>query len=174
MTGRKENYFPYSWSNQRRSFVSTIRNTYLNKKKKQLSVELASGKVLNLPLAKLKRGSAEMPERIFVDPEMGLKGVTCLFKSGREESIPLDAFYDYNRDPDYLKSILLYKMTLEAISRLKILSISKNELTRRLGTSPSQLSRLLDPKNKSKSIDHMLRLLTVLGCDVEFKVKKSA
>lgn len=154
--------------------MSTIKNVVLNKKKKQMSVELANGQILNLPLAKLKRGSVEMPESIFVDQEMGSKGVTCLFKSGREESIPLDAFYDYNRDPDYLKSILLYKMTLEAVSRLKNLSVSKNELTRRLGTSPSQLSRLLDPKNKSKSIDHMLRLLTVLGCDVEFTVKKSA
>jgi hypothetical protein len=41
---------------------------------------------------------------------------------------------------------------------------------RRLGTSASQLYRLLDPANHRKSIDQMVALLGVLGGDVKLTV----
>ncbi len=42
---------------------------------------------------------------------------------------------------------------------------------RRLGTSASQLYRLLDPTNYKKSVDQMLALLLVLGCDVDVRAR---
>jgi len=48
--------------------------------------------------------------------------------------------------------------------------LARREIIRRLGTSPSQLYRLLDPTNDRKSLDQMLRLLTVLSRDVELVV----
>ncbi|MNL58237.1 hypothetical protein D3C87_1818590 [compost metagenome] len=69
--------------------------------------------------------------------------------------------------------MMTYQLTLEVLQYVEKGKVSKNELTRRLQTSPSQLARLLDTSNKNKSVDQMLRLLAVLGCDVELKVKSS-
>jgi len=57
---------------------------------------------------------------------------------------------------------------------MKASGLSKHEVVRRLKTSPSQLYRLLDPTNDRKSIDEMLRLLSVLGYTVEWSVVKQA
>lgn len=48
--------------------------------------------------------------------------------------------------------------------------LSKREIIRRLGTSAAQLYRLPDQTHYSKSIDQMVSLLQVLGCDVRFVV----
>jgi hypothetical protein len=48
--------------------------------------------------------------------------------------------------------------------------LSKHELVRRLKTSPSQLYRLLDPANYTKSMDEMCRLLAVLGYRLEVQL----
>jgi len=57
---------------------------------------------------------------------------------------------------------------------MKASHLSKHEVVRRLKISPSQLYRLLDPTNYRKSIDEMLRLLTVLGCKVEWSIVQQA
>jgi len=57
---------------------------------------------------------------------------------------------------------------------MKASHLSKHEVVRRLKISPSQLYRLLDPTNYRKSIDEMLRLLTVLGCRVGWSIVKQA
>jgi hypothetical protein len=49
--------------------------------------------------------------------------------------------------------------------------LSKRELVRRLGTSATQLYRLLDPTNYTKSVDQLLVLLRVLGKQVEVVVR---
>jgi len=85
----------------------------------------------------------------------------------------LDAFLDYNSDPDFLKNLAIHKLTIDALKAIKSAGLSKHEIIRRLKTSPSQLYRLLDPKNSKKSVDEMLRLLAVLGCDVEWYVSFS-
>ncbi len=48
------------------------------------------------------------------------------------------------------------------------------EVARRLGTSPTQLSRLLDLTNYTKSLRQLLGLLVVLGCDVDVAVTERA
>ena len=49
------------------------------------------------------------------------------------------------------------------------------EIVRRLGTSATQLYRLLDQTNYRKSVDQLLRLLNILECDVDLVVRaKSA
>jgi hypothetical protein len=66
----------------------------------------------------------------------------------------------------------LYRLTLEARTALVDSRLAKREVVRRLGTSASQLYRLLDQTNCDKTIDSMLSLLTVLGCDVELTVRQ--
>ena len=78
---------------------------------------------------------------------------------------------EYNQDPGYLRQLLLYRLTLEAERRVAESRLSKREIIRRLGTSPAQLYRLLDPTNTRKSVDRLLELLHVLDCDVDLVVR---
>jgi hypothetical protein len=61
--------------------------------------------------------------------------------------------------------------TLEAQRRLAPSPLSKREICRRLGTSATQLYRLLDQTNYGKSVDQVLRLLRALDCDVDLVVR---
>src|SRR3990170_2468119 len=131
-----------------------IKSVIVNTRKKTIEIETPKG-ILSLPFAKLRVRPTPHNRlaRIYVDPELGRRAVTYRLASGQEDSVHIDAFLDYNRDPEFL---------------------SKHEVVRRLKTSPSQLYRLLDSTNYRKSIDEMLRLLSVLGYTVEWSVIKQA
>lgn len=148
-----------------------IRRVSVNYRKKCIEIEIAKEK-LGFPFSKLrlKPNSRDAITKIYVDPELGHQGITYELLSGREDSLHLDAFLDYNKDPDFLRNAALHKLSLEANRAFRRSGLSKHEVIRRLQTSPSQLYRLLDPKNDKKSIDEMLRLLSVLGCDVKWSV----
>jgi hypothetical protein len=89
--------------------------------------------------------------------------------------VHVEEVLEYNQDPDYLRDLLLYRLTLEAQGRIATIPLARREIIRRLGTSPAQLYRLLDQTNYRKSVDQMLRLLQVLDCDVDLVVRaKSA
>jgi hypothetical protein len=79
---------------------------------------------------------------------------------------------EYNQDPDHLRELLLYRLTLEARRRVEASELSRREMIRRLGTSASQFYRLLDPTNSTKSIGQLVRLLHVVGCEVDVVVRE--
>ena len=106
-------------------------------------------------------------EDVFPDPELGYQAFTYRLESGVEDSIHLESVLEYNRDPAILNELLLHRLTVEARKAIEHSGLSKRELIRRLGTSASQLYRLLDTTNYSKSIDQMLALLRVLGKEVD-------
>lgn len=114
---------------------------------------------------------SDPPVATALDAEIGNEGFTYTLHSGKEGTIHIEQVLEYNRDPNYLRDQLLYKLTLEAHERMKTASLSKREVIRRLGTSPAQLYRLLDPTNCRKSVDPMLRLLAVLDAEVEIVVR---
>jgi hypothetical protein len=107
---------------------------------------------------------------VAVDPEIGNEGFTYLLRSGAEGTVHVDQVLEYNRDPGYLRDALVYDLTLQAQSRVETSGLSKREVIRRLGTSATQLYRLLDQTNTTKTVDQMLRLLSVLDCDVRVEV----
>jgi hypothetical protein len=112
---------------------------------------------------------------LYIDPELGREGFTYLLASGAEGSVHIDHVLDYNEEPGYMRDLLLYNLTVEALERIEASPLSKREIIRRLGTSPAQFYRLLDPTNYRKSVDKMLALLQVLDCEVEVIVRaKSA
>lgn len=108
--------------------------------------------------------------RQFVDDELGAQGFTYVLASGAEGCVLLDQVLDHNADPDYVREMLLHRLSLEAQSRVAASPLARREIIRRLGTSPAQFYRLLDQTNTSKSLDAMLALFTVLGCDIELTV----
>ena len=97
--------------------------------------------------------------------------MTYTLESGKEDTVLLDQVLEYNKDTEYLREMLLYKLSLKARKLLQARGISKRELVRRLHTSPVQLYRLLDQTFTHKTIDQMIRLLAALDClvDVVFK-----
>ncbi|MEN9724240.1 MAG: hypothetical protein RJB38_2226 [Pseudomonadota bacterium] len=152
-----------------------IRQVTINNRKKAIVIETAKGQ-LSLPFSKLtlKPTAKDKIKTAYVDSELDNRAITYALDSGKEDSVHLDAFLDYNRDPDFLRELTLHNLTVDALKLLKAAGLSKQELIRRLKTSPSQLYRLLDPANYQKSVDEMLRLIAVLGYRVEVKISKEA
>jgi len=141
-------------------------------RKKAFEVTTASQRYW-FPYAKLEtQPSPQNPiKSVYVDEELAGEAFTYELLSGDEGTVHIDYVLEYNRDPRYMRDLLLYKLTLVAQERVKSSSLSKRELIRRLGTSPAQLYRLLDQTNYAKSIDQLLALLSILDCEVDL-VKK--
>jgi len=112
--------------------------------------------------------------RLYIDPELGREGFTYLLASGAEGSVHIDHVLDYNEEPGYMRDLLLHNLTCEALDRIEASPLSKREIIRRLGTSPAQFYRLIDPTNYRKSVDKMLALLQVLDCEVEVVVRRKS
>ena len=91
--------------------------------------------------------------QLYIDPELGREGFTYLLASGAEGSVLMDHVLDYNEEPGYLRDLILYNLTVEALERIEASPLSKREIIRRLGTSPAQFYRLIDPTNYRKSVD---------------------
>lgn len=108
---------------------------------------------------------------VFVDPELDREGFTYQLAGGDEGTIHIDAVLEYNEDPSYMAELTLYQLTQAAKSRFETSGLSAREVSHRLGTSPTQLYRLLDPTNYSKSVRQLISLLYVLGCEVDVEVR---
>ncbi|MCD4655898.1 helix-turn-helix domain-containing protein [bacterium] len=106
-----------------------------------------------------------------VDEEIEQEGFTYVLESGIEETVHVEQVLDYNKDPSYIRDTILYKLSLDAQEQVSCSLLSKREIIRRLGTSASQFYRLLDQTNYKKTIDQMLVLLNILGCDIDVVVK---
>lgn len=148
-----------------------INSVRANNRRKVFEVGTQAG-TYPLPYALLRvRPSADNRlVDVFPDDELGREGFTYRLEDGAEDSIHIDAVLEYNRDPAYLKDVLLHRLTVEARKAADASHLGKRELTRALGTSASQLYRLLDPTNRSKSVGQMLALLHILGREVEVLV----
>jgi AraC-like DNA-binding protein len=151
-----------------------IKSVHYDNRRKAFDVA-TSRKTYCFPYAKLDlRPSRENPiASVAVDEELGNEAFTYSLASGEEGTVHLEQVLDYNRDPRYLRDLLLYKLTLAARERVQSNSLSMRELARRLGTSPAQLYRLLDPTNYAKSIDQLTALLSILDCEIDLIVRRN-
>ena len=84
----------------------------------------------------------------------------------------VDSVLEYNEDPAYMADLTLYRLTQAAQAQIEKSGLSIRELTRSLGTSPTQLYRLIDPTNHTKSLRQLMALLNLLGCDVDVEIKE--
>lgn len=150
-----------------------IRMVNVNRRKKAFEVS-AGRRRMSFPFARSEPApTLEDPvAQVYVDSELAREGFSFVLESGREGTVHIEQVLEYNEDPIYLRNLLLYKLTVEARHRVEAGPLAKRELIRRLGTSPTQFYRLLDPANDRKSIDQMLRLLQVLDCEVDLVVRQ--
>jgi hypothetical protein len=151
-----------------------IKSVHYDNRKKAFEV-VTHGQRYWFPFAKLglRPTPANPVKTAIVDDELGREAFSYELKSGEEGTVHIDQVLDYNRDPRYMRDLLLYKLTLVAHERVNTSRLSKRELIRRLGTSPAQFYRLLDQANYSKSIDQLMALLSILDCQVDLVVKKA-
>lgn len=108
----------------------------------------------------------------YVDPELGREAFTYRLVSGAEGSVHVDAILEYHRDPACLADLALYQLSVKARERFDASGLPAREVARRLGTSPTQLYRLLDPTNYTKSLRQLFALLNLLGYDVDVSVSE--
>lgn len=152
-----------------------IRSVRANNKKRVFEI-LTSKRMCSFPYVKATPApSVHDPiGRVFIDKELGGEGWSYELASGKTGTIHLDQVLEYNQDPDYLRDILLYKLTLEAQKQIAHSRLAKREIARRLGTSATQLYRLLDQTNYEKSVDQLVSLLQILDCDVDLIVRRKS
>lgn len=149
-----------------------IRSVRHNNRKKVFEIR-TSAKALAFPYVKAypKATSDDPVKRVFVDEELDREGFTYELESGLTGTVHVEQVLEYNQDPNHLRNLLLYRLTLEAQKRIDQSPLSKREIIRRLGTSAAQLYRLLDQTNYRKSVDQLVSLLQVLECDVDVVVR---
>ena len=153
-----------------------IKSVRFNNKKKSFEIR-ASNKTYAFPYIKAKPEpvSDDLVTRVYVDKELSGEGFSYELESGKAGTVHVEQVLEYNQDPGFLRDLLLYKLTLEAQRRIAASPLAKREIVRRLGTSATQLYRLLDQTNYKKSVDQLVSLLQVLDCEVDLVVRaKSA
>lgn len=153
-----------------------IQTVKINNKRKAFEVKTAASAYV-FPYIKAKPAprQADPAIRVYVDKELASEGFSYELQSGKTGTIHIEQILEYNRDRNYLRNLLLYKLTLEAQRRITGSQLAKREIVRRLGTSATQLYRLLDQTNYKKSVDQLVSLLQVLDCQVDLVVRaKSA
>ena len=89
----------------------------------------------------------------------------------REASISI-RFWSTTKIPPTWQNSTMYRLTQEAKDLwFEASERSARDVARWLGTSPTQLYRLLDPTNYAKSLRQLISLLYLLGAEVEVEVK---
>ena len=74
----------------------------------------------------------------YVDDELGDEAFTYTLASGDEDTIHIDRVLEHNRDPAYMRDLLLYQLTIEAKKRVNESGMSVRNISRMLGTSATQ------------------------------------
>ncbi len=67
-----------------------------------------------------------------ISRELGAEGSAYILKFGREGTGHVEEVLEYNQDPDHLRNLLLYRLTLEAQKRIAATPVAKREIMRRL------------------------------------------
>lgn len=151
-----------------------IKSVRFDNRKQAFHVTTAK-RTYELPYAAMDRSRGRLTVvKAWPDPEMGRQGFAFELDSGESGGVHLDNVLLVNGDPRAVLENTLYKLTLAAEDALAESGVSKRALSRLMGTSMSQIARLLDATNHRKSVEQMISLLRVLGHDVEVVVRKRA
>ena len=149
-----------------------IKKVYFNNRKKQFDIICSNNIKYIFPysLLKLKPSSKNFVQKAFTDKECGKLAWTYILKDNTEDTIPLDAVHEYNKDFEYMRKKRLYELTCKAQKLLKKKKVSKSELARRMNASPVQVGRLFDQTFYGKTTDQMLKLLQALDCNIHIQL----
>jgi predicted XRE-type DNA-binding protein len=105
-----------------------------------------------------------------VDTELGREAFTYTLNSGEFDTVHIDHVLHFVNEPEYVRELARHRLSMAAKKIVARSGVAKKELIRRLGTSPSQLDRLIDPSNRSVSIDKLIALLVACNCKIDLTV----
>lgn len=141
-------------------------------KKRLFHLEYSSGLKIECPYSALGIKGAVVEAA--PDNESGRHSFYFNLENGGREFVPFDQPLHIVQNPEYVKEQTLYGVTKQLNEFIKKSNISKRELARRLKTSLSQLSRLLDTTNYKKELSRLIELAALLDYEFVWEFKKAA
>lgn len=149
-----------------------FRKVEFDNRKRVFHLEYTSGLKIECPYSSLKLESriAEADP----DPESGAHSFYFITERGEKNYVPFDQPLHIVQNPSYLKEQTMYEVTKQINKFIKLEGVSKRELARRLNTSLSQLSRLLDTTNYKKELGRLIEIAAMLNYEFRWEFKKAA
>jgi hypothetical protein len=148
-----------------------FKHVTFDNKRRVFHLEYASGLKIDCPYSSL--GIHQKVKKAAPDNEVGKHSFYFVLENGKKEYVPYDQPLHIVQNPEYVRQQALYKMTKminQFISREKV---SKRELARRLHTSMSQLTRLLDITNYKKELSRLIEIAAILNYEFKWHFKKA-
>lgn len=147
-----------------------IKRVLAHEKKKAFIVQ-AGAKSYEVPFSAFSIAPTKRDPLISVsvDAELGGMGFTFRLRSGKEETMLLEQVLDMHHDPEVARKRTLYELTCLAQDTTRRSKLTKRAIARRLACTPTHLYRLLDQTFYGKTIDQMVKLLSVLGVELTWK-----
>lgn len=109
------------------------------------------------------------------DAEIGKHGFLWATRDGDVGTMLVEQVLHMHRDPEVIRTHLLHDLSIRAEKLRQERRISAAVLAEMAGTTPARVSHLLKPNTyRNKSLWAMLRLLIVLGDDIERKLIDAA
>lgn len=108
------------------------------------------------------------------DTEVGRHSFYFVLDNGKKKFVPFDQPLHIVQNPEYVRQRALYEVTKRLNEFIERENVSKRELARRLGTSLSQLLRLLDTTNYKKEFSRLIELAAILNYEFKWQFKKAA
>ena len=142
-----------------------------NNRKRTFHLEYTSGLKIDCPYAALSI-KGKITEAA-PDPECGRHAFYFAVDNGERDYVPYDQPLHIANVPEYAKEQALYEMTKTINEFIRKEGISKRELARRLGTSTSQLARLLDITNYKKELSRLIEIAAMLNYEFKWEFKKA-
>ena len=144
----------------------------LDNKKRVFHLKYTSGLKLECPYSTL--GIRSKVIEAAPDTEAGRHSFYFILENGKKEFVPFDQPLHIAQNPEYVKEQTLYEVTKQIHEFIKKSKVSKRELARRLGTSLSQLARLLDTTNYKKELSRLIELAAMLNYEFKWQFKHAA
>ncbi len=149
-----------------------FKNVEFDNKKKVFYLEYTSGLKLECPYSAL--GIKNKVVEAGPDEETGQHSFYFILDNNRTDFVPFDQPLHIVQNPEYVKQETLYEVTKQLNEFVTTAKIPKRELARRLGTSLSQLARLLDTTDYKKELSRLIELGTILNYEFTWQFKKAA
>ncbi len=149
-----------------------FKNVKFDNKKRIFNIEYTSGLKIECPYSAL--GIRGKVVKASADKEVGGHSFYFILENGHKDFVPFDQPLHISQHPEYVRQQTLYEVTKQLNEFIKQEKVSKRELARRLGTSMSQLSRLLDTTNYKKELSRLIELAAMLNYEFTWKFKKAA
>jgi hypothetical protein len=141
-------------------------------KKKVFHLEYSSGLQVECPYSAL--GIRHKVIAATPDLEVGKHSFYFVLETGRKDYVPYDQPLHIVQNPEYVKNQTLYEVTKQLNQFIQKSKIPKREIARRLGTSLSQLLRLLDTTNYNKGFSRLIEIAAILNYEFKWQFKKAA